>query len=178
MIVKYKNIAISGAIGTGKSTLARNLAQKLGWPLLSSGTFFRKWHEEHGVPLSESEKIPAELDREIDFGYQKKMQNEEHIIFESHLAGWLGKDLPMVFKILCTADDKVRMERAAKRDNLTIKEAIDEAKQRSKAHQEKFKRLYGIDDQFDPEYFDLIVDTTKMTPDQVLQEVLDKISSS
>lgn len=174
-IKKFKSIAISGPIGSGKSTLARKLADKLGWPLESSGTFFRKWHSEHNVPLAQSSKIPEELDKKIDFGYQKQMKERKGVIFESHLAGWLAKDMPGVLKVLCIGEEGVRMERASRRDGLSVEEASKEAQERSTSHQEKFKRLYEIDDRFDPKYFDLVVDTSKLDPEETLEKVLEKL---
>lgn len=174
----FKNVAISGDIGTGKSTLVRRLAEKLGWKYLHTGEFFRKWHKEHNVPLEASEKIPEELDKEIDMGYQEKMRTEENTIFESHLAGWLAHDVPGVFKVLCTTQYEVAMERAAKRDGVSIEEAKVKAKERADSLKEKFRRLYGVEDRFDPKYFDLIIDTTNVTPDQVLEMVLEKLGPS
>ncbi len=175
--MRYKNIAISGPIGSGKSTLARSLEEKLGWKLLHAGEFFRKWHEENHVPLEESEKVPEDLDKQIDLGYQKKMEEEEHMIFESHLAGWLARDIPEVLKVLCTADLQTRMNRAAAREGVSPEEALKEADQRSEAHREKFERLYGVKDRFNPEYFDLVIDSGKLSPQEALEEVLKKLKS-
>ena len=174
--MKFKNIAISGDIGTGKSTLARSLAGKLGWEYVHTGTFFRKWHEEHGVPLEESEKIPPELDRQIDMDYQKKMETDDHTIFESQLAGWLAKDFADVLKVLCVTDEEVRMQRAANRDGSSVEEAKNHADIRSKSLDEKFKNLYGVENRFDPNYFDLVVDTTSNSPEEVLAMVMEKLS--
>lgn len=172
MKISFKNIAISGDIGTGKSTLAKNLANKLGWEYLSTGEFFRKWHEEHGIPLEKTDKVPPEVDREIDFGYQAKMQSDEHIIFESRLAGWLAKDIPGVFRILCICDFDVAMERVAKRDGAEVEFAREKSIQRSKALEDKFENLYGTRDFLDPKYFNLVLDTTSMNSDEALQYVL------
>lgn len=173
---KYKNIAVSGPIGSGKSTLAKNLAEKLGWKYISTGEFFRNWHKENNIPLEESEKIPEELDRMIDDDYKKLMQEKEGAVFESHLAGWLSRNIHTTFKVLCTAGFRTRMERTAKREKVSIDEAIKETNARAASHQIKFKNLYDVDNRFDPKYFDMVVDTTYQTPEQVLQLVLKEIS--
>lgn len=169
---KIRNISVSGNIGTGKTTLAKNLAQKLGWTHLHAGEYFRQWHKLHNLPLDQTEKIPPQVDREMDFDYQRMMGSEEKIVFESHLAGWLAKDLEDVFKILCVTDFKVSMERAAKRDGLSVEEATKLAKARSLALGRKFKKLYGVKNHLDPKYFNLVVDTTNKTPEEVLEYVL------
>ena len=40
---------------------------------------------------------------------------------------------------------------------------------------EHYKRLYDIDDHFDPTAFDVIIDTTDLDQDQVLQKMLDEL---
>lgn len=174
--MKFRSIAISGDISTGKTTLAKNLAEKLNWTHLHAGEYFRNWHKLHNLPLDQTEQIPQEEDRGVDFDYQKMMSSEERIVFESHLAGWLAKDLKDVFKILCTTNFNVSMERAAKRDGVSVEQAQKNAKLRSDALARKFKKLYGVKNHLDPKYFDLVIDTTNKTPEEVLEIVLGKLS--
>lgn len=176
-VSRIRNIAVSGDIGTGKTTLAKNLAERLGFRHLHAGEYFRKWHKLHNLPLDQTEKIPPQVDREMDFDYQRMMSSEDKIVFESHLAGWLAKDLEDVFKILCVADIKVSMERAAKRDGVSVEEAKKNAKLRSEALTRKFKKLYGVKNHLDPKYFDLVIDTTNKTPEEVLRMALEKIQA-
>lgn len=173
--MKINNIAVSGPIGSGKTTLAKNLAKKLGWKYISTGEFFRNWHKENNIPLAQSEKIPEELDRMIDRDYQNLMLEKQNCVFESHLAGWLAKDIPTTFKVLCTAAFRTRMERTAKRESVSIDDAIKETNARAESHRVKFKKLYGVEDRFDPRYFNLVVDTTYQSPEKVLELVLKKL---
>jgi cytidylate kinase len=39
--MSFKNIAISGRVATGVSTLAKQLSQVLGWPLRDASQIFR-----------------------------------------------------------------------------------------------------------------------------------------
>lgn len=174
--MKYKNIAISGDIGTGKTTLAKKLSEKLGWKHTNAGDYFRAWHKENNIPLNETEKIPPEKDKELDFGFQKLMKDEEHTIFESRLAGYLAKDFEDVFKVLCIADLEVAIKRAGIRDEVSDDEAKQNVSIRSKALKEKFKKLYGVDDYLDPKYFDLVIDSTTNSPEENLEIVLEKLS--
>jgi cytidylate kinase len=162
--MKVKNIAIAGGIGTGKSTLARNIASKLGWQYVSSGEYFREWHEKQHIPLEESEKVPEEMDIHFDNEIKHRMQEEDNVVFEAHLA--------QTFKVLCTATDEEAFKRAAIRDGISLEEELEKAKQRRQSHIEKFKRLYGVDDHLSKEYFDLVVDTTTLSKEEVLEEVL------
>ena len=172
----FKNIAISGDIGTGKTTLAKNLAKKLGWEHINAGDYFRKWHLENNIPLEMSEKVPEKIDRAFDEDFKRKMKNSKNTVFESRLAGWLAKDFNDTFKILVVADFDKAMERVSGRDGISFDEARANALERSNSHKKKFKNLYGAVDYLNPNYFNLVVDTTSITPDQVVEEVLTAIS--
>ncbi len=115
--------------------------------------------------------------KKIDYGYQKKMKNERFKIYESRLAGWLAKDMPEVFKVLCICDFEEAMKRVGTRDDQTKEEAADEASVRAEKLREKFKKLYNIDNFLDPKYFDIVVDSTNMTPKEVLQFVIGKMEN-
>lgn len=170
-----KNIAICGDVGTGKGTLAKNLQKKLGWEILSTGEFFRRYHKEHNLPMVDTLDIPEELDRKVDMGFQERMLSEKDHIFESHLAGWLSKDFPTTFKILLTCDKQEAMRRISKREGITPEEAEQTSWKRSRLLDQKFKRLYDVDNCYNPEYFDLVIDTTNITPEEVLNVVLKNI---
>ena len=171
-MIPFKNITISGDIGTGKTTLVNNLAKKLGWKHINAGEFFRKWHKVHGVSLEETKQIPEDIDRKMEKDFQDQMQSENETIFESRLAGWLAKDLPDVFKILCVADFDVAMKRMAEREGISVDEATRRGKERSQALQEKFDSLYGAGDYLNPKYYNLVVNTTTLSPEETLEFVL------
>lgn len=174
--MKFKNIAISGDTGTGKTTLAANLAKKLGWRIVNGGEFFREWHKKNNIPITETDRVPEMMDRQIDSDFQRLMQSDSKMIFETRLAGWLAKDFPEVFKVLCVADFEVGVARAGHRDKESLKQALKDAKLRGSNLRKKFKRLYGVENYLDPKFFDLVVDTTEKTPEEVLEIVLKELS--
>lgn len=176
--MKFKNVAISGVGGTGKSTLARGIAEKLGWKVISSGSFIRKWHEENGIPLVETDKIPEEVDRKMDMSYQELMRNESGIVFESRLAGWLSKDFDKTFKIMIKCDQKVGAERIAQREDASVEQIIKEQEIREELLKEKFIKLYDAGDYLDEANFDLVIDTTHVSAKEVLETVLKKMNES
>ncbi len=175
-MIGYKNISISGDIGTGKTTLANNLAKKLKWNYINAGEFFRKWHKDNGVSLEETKQIPEEIDRKVEKDFQDQMQTKTNTIFESRLAGWLAKDMPDAFKILCVADFDTAMKRMAGREKISVDEAREKGAERSKALAEKFDILYGAKDYLDPKYYNLVVDTTSRSPDETLEYVLEHLT--
>jgi cytidylate kinase len=59
-------IAIDGPAGSGKSTVAKAVAQRLGIDYLDTGALYRAvalWLDKHGVPPEESERLREELRR-------------------------------------------------------------------------------------------------------------------
>lgn len=173
--MKYHAITISGLICTGKSSLFKNLKQKLGWSSYSASQFFREWCQEHTVPLFVAEARPESLTREIDEGMRKKLVEGEKIILEGWLAGFMAKGIPGVLKVLLTCRDEERIKRFAQRENVSQEKAREEIRKREDNLFQKWKRVYGRDDFLDPKYYDLIVDTTQLKPKEVAELVLKKL---
>ena len=173
--MKYKNIAISGDIGTGKSTLARLLSEKLDWKYVSAGNYFRDWYKSKEIDVSKVYGIPEDEDRKMEADFKKEMAEKSHVVFESRLAGWLAKDYPKTLKVLCVVDSEEAYRRVAKRDSVPIEEAEKLSKQRAKDLVNKFNKLYGVSDFLDSKYFDLVIDTTNLNPGQVLEKVLERL---
>lgn len=169
--MRYKNIVISGDVGTGTTTLARNLAKKFGWGYLSAGDFFRKWFEKNNVPLWNKLAVPDEVDKKIDYEFLRKMKNDKHIVSESHYGGWFARNLDDVFRILLICDKNVATHRILDRDH-THKETPEEIEKRRVQLREKFNKLYSSDDYEDRKYFHLIIDTTVTGEEDSLSQTL------
>jgi CMP/dCMP kinase len=173
----FRNIVLCGEIGTGTTTLGRNVASKLGWEYISAGDFFRKWHAEHNVPLVHAHDVPVELDKKIDFGFQDQLRSGQNIVFESRLGGWLAHEMPDVLKILITAEDEVRYNRVSHRDQMTLDEARAMTLERSRSISEKFHRIYGVADYLSQSYFDIVLDSTNLDQLELLEECLKRLSN-
>lgn len=170
--MKYLNIAISGDIGTGTTTLAKALSTHLGWGYWSAGDFFRTWHKENKIPLERTDQVPEDIDREIDGRFQEMMKKDADIVFESHLAGWLARDYAKTFKILCVSSPETAVKRVAGREHISTEEARILSKERIKYLDSKFKKLYKVTGYLNPKYFDLVINTSNLTRPQVLEKAL------
>ncbi len=166
------NIALSGDVGTGTTTLGRNLASSLGWKHINAGEYFRAWHREKGIPLENVQEIPPEVDKALDEKFQADMKRMAQTVFESHLAGWLAKDIPTTFKILCIADPQVTMARIASREGWNLAEATKFSKLRTERLNAKFDSLYGVSNPYDESFFDAVIDTTNLSVGEVLDRTL------
>ncbi len=176
--MKYKNIAISGDIGTGKSTLARLLSEKLDWEYISAGNYFRDWYKSQGMDVSKVYGIPEDEDRKMEADFKKDMAEKEGVVFESRLAGWLAKDYTQTLKVLCVVDPEEAYKRVAGRDSVSKIEAKALSQKRAKDLVDKFNNLYAVSDFLDEKYFDIVIDTTNLSPDKVLEKVLDKLNTN
>jgi len=171
--MKYKNIAISGKnIASGSTTLANKLTKKLGWKFYSAGEMFRQYCNEKGWPIERYKDVPDRVDIELDEKAKKILETKEKIIYEGWLVGWISRDMSHVFKILCTAPLKTRIKRFANRERVGLKEARKKVIYRDKTTLTKHKRLYNISNRFDKKYFDLVLNTSKLTPEEEVKEVL------
>jgi len=91
---------------------------------------------------------------------------------ESWIAGWNARGFKHVLKVLLMCDDSLRIDRIVNRDNATVEEAKEHLRQREEANIGKWKRLYGVDDFWDPKYYDLVINTYSHGPGQTLELVL------
>ena len=78
------SLAISGQCSSGKSTVSKLLAKKLGWNNVNIGNEFKRIAAEQGLPIEHFGSIPEKVLRAID------SQNEERIITERNVI-WDGR---------------------------------------------------------------------------------------
>lgn len=170
----FKNVVISGNIGSGTSTLAKSLSEKLGWKHYSTGDFFREYHLENNIPLWNTSAIPPELDRQIDTYIFEQLSSKKHFVIDSHYAGWFTRGVKTVFRILLNCDQKESIRRVINRHH-THKESREGVIERIKQLDQKFRSLYADDNYIEPKYFNLVIDTTKSTPEETLTHALKAI---
>lgn len=169
--MNFKNIVISGNIGSGTSTLAKSLASELNWKHYSTGDFFREYHLENNIPLWNAAAIPPELDRQIDTYIFDQLSQKEHMVIDSHYASWFSRSLDSVFKVLLKCELEESIVRVINRHH-THKETREDVLERIKQLDHKFRSLYADENYLDPKYYNLVIDTTKSTPEESLKRSL------
>lgn len=172
----FRNIIVSGSVGVGSSTLAKNLSGELGWKHLSAGDISRRYHLEQNIPLWNKAAVPEEFERQLDDKIFEIVNNESGYIIDSHYASWFARDLTDVFKILLTCELSEVQHRVAKRKS-THYEKPEEVVTRMKQLKDKFAQLYSPDDYEDPKFYNLVIDTTHSSPEETLQQVLKSLNS-
>ena len=162
-------ITISGLPGAGKTSVAKALAKRLGMKFYSAGDILEKIAREKNMTIDELLSAGDEADHEVD-GFQKKLgKTEDNIIVEGKISWHL---IPRSFKISVTVDPdegarrifedkKVAGRRTDEPNYASFEEVRKVSDIRVQRYIAKFKRLYGIDDYFDPSHYDFVLDTTK-----------------
>lgn len=189
-------ISISGVPGSGKTSVAKILADKLGMKFYSMGDLRGKMAVERGITIDELNKIGEEdktTDTTVD-EYQKELgQKEDNFIVEGRLSWHF---IPTSFKIFLDCDPMEAAKRiyTAKRGSpgktrvdevayASIEDAKAVLDTRIASDAIRYKKHYGIDYR-DPAHYDLTLDTTGLksaeeTADRLLSELtrLGKVQS-
>jgi CMP/dCMP kinase len=171
----FPKISLTGDLGSGKSHVSRLLSEKLGFRIVSTGSIQRDIAAKHGMTtleLNEYTKIHPEIDDEIDGTITKLQEAEESMIFDSRLAWHFA---PKSFKVYLTvnineAARRIFYDKRTSENYQDIEEAKDKIRARRKSELERFKDYYNID-YSDLKNYDLIVDTTEITPEEVCEKI-------
>ena len=171
-------ITISGPPGSGKTTACNNLSEALGLKAVVFGKIFREIAAEKNISLIElgamAEKDPT-IDKGIDERIVEIARENEDIILESRLSSYMLKrnDIP-AFKIYLYASPEVRMARIGVREGDSFEKAMADTIERQASEAKRYMMYYNIDIN-DMSVYDLIVNTDDLTPDEVLELILDAI---
>ncbi len=171
-------ITISGPPGSGKTTVCDSLSEKLNLKAVVFGKVFRELAVEKNISLNElgelAEKDPA-IDRDIDNRIIEIARQNDDIILESRLSAHMcvRNNIP-AFKIYITASPEVRMSRIGVREGDALEKAKADTIARQKSEALRYKKYYGIDIN-DMSVYDLVVNTDDLSPEQVLNKVLEAI---
>ena len=178
-----QTITISGSVGSGKSTVSKMLAQKLGWQYYSTGMAQRKIAEEMGLTTIELNALTIKdksIDERIDAVFKNPPWGNDNCVVDSRLAFHF---VPKSFKVCLTVRDEVAGERifndttrSGEKKYATVADSIQAAQERHRLEIAHFQKNYGLDID-NKDNFDLVVDTTHLSPEQVCQAILATIKS-
>jgi predicted cytidylate kinase len=168
-------ITISGKICTGKSTLLRSLQNELKWPVFMTGKLFREYVNKNRLNLEHVEEQSEELTKKIDYKVKDLLKLPGNLIVDGWMSGIMADSFPDVLKVLLICDNNVRYQRFADREKISLEESKKRVEERQNNWLIKLKKIYKRDDFLDPKKYDLIIDTSNISFDEVLKKVLQKI---
>ena len=172
-------ICISGLAGSGKSTAAKRLAKHYNLKYYSGGDALKAiasemgyktlekgwWETTEGMNFLKKRLENLELDKLID---RKMLEwgREGNVVLDSWTMPWLLKE---GFKIWLEASEHVRAQRIAKRDGISIEEALRLMRERESKTKEIYEKLYGfrLGEDFKP--FHVILDVNNLNQEEVFK---------
>src|SRR6185436_13253867 len=113
-------ITISGVPGSGKTTVAKLLAERLGLPHVYAGDLYRQEAKRRGLDLEQFNALCEKdhsVDRTLDTAMTERAR-EGGVVLEGRLAGYFAnKEGLDALKVWLTASDDVRARRVAQRES-------------------------------------------------------------
>ena len=175
-------ICLSGLSGTGKSTVGRELAKRYGLRYVSGGEALRRkarelgyaaegpgwWERKEGHDFIAERLRNPSFDREVD-AWLIQRAREGGVVIDSWTIAWLLEP-GIGIRICLYGSPEVRAARVARRDGLSLEEALEAIRIKEERTRELYKRLYGFD-LMDLSAYDLVIDTDNLTPEEVVAAI-------
>ena len=169
-------ISLTGDLGSGKSTVSAILCKQLHYEYIYTGQIQRRIAERYAMTTNElnvyAETHP-EIDCEIDDTF-KSLVDADSLIVDSRMAWFF---VPTSFKVFLKTNIVVSAKRISgdqRRINEnyeSIQEAALKIVERKKSEVKRYKQYYGVDC-LDLTNYNLIIDTTEISPDEVCDIIL------
>ena len=171
-----EKISLAGDLGSGKSTVANILVERLGAEYYSTGAIVRSIAARHGMTVVELNvymETHPEIDNEIDDGLKRLGDEDKSMSIDSRMAWHFT---PNTFKIYLSTDVETSALRImganrAGEHSSTLEETIRDTKARRESEKKRYKEQYGVDIKNLSNY-SLIVDTTYATPEEIANRIL------
>ena len=169
-------ITITGDLGSGKSTVSNLLQERLNYDYVYTGKIQRMIAERYNmttVELNKYAETHPEIDTEIDSTF-KSLKNSSNLIVDSRMAWFF---LPHSLKVYLKTDlpvaiDRIYGDSGRINENYSSKgEAANLLIARKESENKRYLELYGVDST-DLTNFDLVIDTSLLTPEQVVEQII------
>ncbi|HYD03663.1 MAG TPA: (d)CMP kinase [Alphaproteobacteria bacterium] len=173
-------ISISGVAGAGKGTVGRMLAEKLNYKYYSIGDVRRELALKRGMTIEEFNVLgeTEDTDGQAD-EYQKELgRTKDNFVIDGRLSWYF---IPQSLKVFLHCETEVASKRIyndgsparinQKKAN-SLEEQIVLTTERDLSDRRRYERHYKIHNLIDPKHFDVYIDDTYMTPEQVVDEIM------
>jgi cytidylate kinase len=173
-------VTLSGLPGSGTTTAARLVTEATGFRHVNTGAVFRQMAAERGMALNDFGKLAndnPEIDRELD-ARQIAIARGGEILLEGRLAGYMLKDAGVdCLAVWLDAPIDVRIQRVSGRERLALDEARRLSLEREEDERKRFIEFYGFD-LARTEVYDLVLDSSQMSPEAICDAILSSLRGS
>ncbi len=174
-------ISISGLPGSGKSTVAKIVCEKMGYERYYMGGILRKMAENKGVTILELMKqaeTDSTIDEEIDQYVTDLGRNSDNFVIESRTAFYF---IPDALKVYISVDlgeaskrifkDLAKEERKNEEKADSIEELAKKLQERVETDKMRYEKYYGVDFTNENNY-DLVIDSTNLSPEETAEKII------
>ena len=164
-------ITLGGLAGTGTTTTAELLSEKLDIPYISAGYVFRQMDSERGMSVLEFSEFAEgndDIDKEIDKRQAELAKSADNLIVEGRLSAYFVEaDL----KLWLVTPFDVRSQRIAERESKSVDVASEEIIVREESEALRYMDIHNIDIK-NMDIYDLIINTGTFNPEEVSEIIL------
>lgn len=165
-------LTIGGLAGTGTTTAAELLSEKLDIPYISAGSVFREMAAEHEMSVLEFSEFAEgndEIDKEIDKRQAQKAKEADDLIIEGRLSAFFVDNADLKICLITPFD--VRSKRIAQREDKSVDVAKSEIITREKSEALRYMEIHNIDIS-NMDVYDLIINTDTFNPENVSEIII------
>lgn len=170
-------ISICGTPGSGKSTVAKIIAEKLGYKYYSVGELRRKAADKRGLTIYEFNQLKEDTDTYFDNMQKEIGKKEGNFVIEGRLSfHFVPKSLKIFFKTdLRKAAERVFKDpRSTEKKHRNVNGVLEEMKKRMDDDKNRYMKHYNLDP-YDENNFDVVLDTTSLSVNEVAEKAMEEI---
>lgn len=178
-------ISITGGPGTGKTSVGKELAKRLGYHFYSVGDLRGNMALERGITIDEL-NAQGETDDSTDVPIDNKQrelgQTEDNFVIEGRLSWHF---IPHSFKVLLTCElneaaRRIYEARKTRPDDrkdehpyASVEDAKEAIQKRIASDVRRYQKYYNLDYR-DPTHFDLVVETAPINGSDAVTDLVEK----
>jgi predicted cytidylate kinase len=173
-------ITISGQIGAGKTTVAKMIAKRLNLKFYSIGDLRGKLAIEKGMTIEQLNKVGEKemwTDKEVDEFQEKFGKAENNFVIEGRVSWFFIPDSIKIFLDVKKEIGAKRIFNDVREDqdkSVDWKDQLQKNSMRISSDKKRYRKYYNIDP-YELQHYNIVIDTSDMTPEEVVDEILEKV---
>lgn len=166
---KPVQITLSGKVASGKSSVGKLLAERLGYSFTSIGNQSRKEAESRGLSIAEFQQLCLNtpgMDEQIDIAFSKACHKMSGLVIDYRLGFHFIQD---AFHVYLDISDELALERIGNANR--VGDDAGTLAKRNETFKQQFLQAYNLD-YTQLTHYDLVV---SITPEKTLQDIVNEI---